>query len=90
MDPTTAHQQPRPGSELALKSNSAVQTISVANGHGDSDERIPAASDDGSSDNDAAVDDGVAQSPLSRESDEDTRTWACPFHQRMLVRATQS
>ena len=76
MDPTTAHQQPRPGSELALNSNSAGQTISVANGHGDSDERIPVASDDGASGgsyDDAAVDDGVAQSPLSRESDEDTR-----------------
>jgi hypothetical protein len=73
MDPTTAHQQSRPGSEPALNSNSAGQTINVANGHGDSDERIPTASDDGASDDDAAVDDGVAQSPLSRESDEDTR-----------------
>ena len=73
MDPTTAHQQSRPGSEPALNSNSAGQTINVANGHGDSDERIPTASDDGASDDDAAVDDGVAQSPQSRESDEDTR-----------------
>jgi hypothetical protein len=73
MDPTTAHQQPTPGSELALNSNSAGQTINVANGRGDSDKRIPSPSDDGASDDDAAVDDGVAQSPLSRESDEDAR-----------------
>ena len=61
MDPTKAHQQPTPGSELALNSNSAGQTINVANGHGDSDERIPSPADD-----DAAVYDGVAQSSLSR------------------------
>jgi hypothetical protein len=73
MDPTTAHQQPSPGSELALSSNSAGQTISVANGLGDSDERIPSPADDGASDDDAAVDDGIAQSPLSRESEEDAR-----------------
>jgi len=73
VDPTTVHHQPTPGSELALNSNSAGHTISTANGHGDSDERIPSASDDGTSDDDAAVDDGVAQSPLSRESDEDAR-----------------
>ena len=68
VDPTTVHHQPTPGSELALNSNSAGHTISTANGHGDSDERIPSASED-----DAAVDDGVAQSPLSRKSDEDAR-----------------
>jgi hypothetical protein len=39
--PTTAHQQPTPGSKLASNSNSAGQTINVANGHGDSDEHIP-------------------------------------------------
>jgi hypothetical protein len=91
MDPTTAHKL-----ELTLNSNSASQTINVANGHGDSDERIPAAFDDGASDDDAAV--ATASRNLryrasqmktlglrTRES-----TWACPFHQRTLVRATQS
>ena len=58
MDPTTAHQQPSPGNKLALSSNS--------------DERVPSPADDGASD-DAAVDDDIAQSPLSRESEEDGR-----------------
>jgi len=59
MDPPTAHQKPSPGSELAVNSNS--------------DERIPSPADDGASDEDAAVDDGVAQSPLSPESEEDAQ-----------------
>jgi len=93
MDPTTAHQQPSPGSELALSSNSAGQTINVANGLGDSDERIPS----------SVHPTTMRQSTMTllnlryRASQRKTlglRTrgwaWACPLYQRTLVRATHS
>ena len=70
MDPSTEQQQSIPDNELALNNNSVGQEINIDNGHGDSEEGIPFA-DDGASDDNAAVDDGVAQSLLSRKSDED-------------------
>ena len=68
MDSSTVQQQPIPGNELALNSNSAGQAINVPNGHGDSEECIPSPVDYGISNDDAAVDDGGTQSPLLRES----------------------
>jgi hypothetical protein len=70
MDPSTVQQQSIPGNKVALNSNSVGQAITAPDGHDASEERM-SPPDDGASDDDAAVDDGVDQSPLSCDSDED-------------------